>query len=397
MRQCVILVGGKGTRLGSLTKNMPKPMLNVNGRPFLLLLLETIHRYGFEEILLLASHANSIIYDYFKDLTFKNCKIKIIVEDEPLGTGGALINAYDYLDSTFFCMNGDSLIDGNWLAINQKLDDNCSAVIALSKTENASRYGSIELKNDYVIKFDEKTISKSSNLINGGIYIFRKEIFKDFELSQMSLEKDIMPNLVKNNNVKGTIIDGYFIDIGTPESFKEANSRDWQKANKKAIIFDRDGTLNEDEGYTYKTSDLKWKNGAVELIKYLNNKNYFVFVVTNQAGIAKAIYEESDMHKFHNKMQDDLKNMGAHIDKFYFSPYHVDANLQKYKKDSDCRKPKTGMLKKIQSEWNISKENMFLIGDRETDIECANNFSIKSYLYNGHDNLLNIFLEKIHE
>ena len=213
----------------------------------------------------------------------------------------------------------------------------------------------------------------------------------------MSLEKDIIPNLVKNNNVKGTIIDGYFIDIGTPESFKEANSRDWQKANKKAIIFDRDGTLNEDEGYTYKTSDLKWKNGAVELIKYLNNKNYFVFVVTNQAGIAKAIYEESDMHKFHNKMQDDLKNMGAHIDKFYFSPYHVDANLQKYKKDSDCRKPKTGMLKKIQSEWNISKENMFLIGDRETDIECANNFSIKSYLYNGHDNLLNIFLEKIHE
>ena len=171
MKQCVILVGGKGTRLGDLTKNMPKPMVEIDGSPFLLKLLDTVQRYGFEEILLLASHANEVIFNYFKDFKYKGCNIKVIVEEEPLGTGGAIVNAYDSLEEIFFCLNGDSLVDGNWLKLNQYLDGECKSVIALSEIRESSRYGSVTLDNGFVSNFDEKSVQVKSNLINAGIVI----------------------------------------------------------------------------------------------------------------------------------------------------------------------------------------------------------------------------------
>ena len=94
------------------------------------------------------------------------------------------------------------------------------------------------------------------------------------------------------------------------------------------------------------------------------------------------------MHKFHLEMQHQLRNIGAHIDGFYFCPYHIDAKVSQYKLDSDDRKPKTGYkVKKICEEFSLEKENMLMIGDRDTDIQCAENFNISSILYNGIDNL----------
>lgn len=165
--------------------------------------------------------------------------------------------------------------------------------------------------------------------------------------------------------------------------------------NKKAIIFDRDGTLNEDDGYTYKIDKLKWKPGAIELIKFLNEKQYFIFVATNQSGIARGIFSENDMHKFHNTMQSELKKYKAHIDKFYFCPYHTDGVVKKYKKDSIDRKPNTGMLVKIREEWDLDKNNILLIGDKDTDIECAKNFNINGLKYNGKDNLFEFYIRSV--
>ena len=160
---------------------------------------------------------------------------------------------------------------------------------------------------------------------------------------------------------------------------------------KRVLFIDRDGTLNEDRGYTYKAEDLIWKPGAKEFIKNLNKRNYYVFVATNQSGIARGKYSEDDMHKFHNKMQEELMKSGAYVDKFYYCPYHRDGIKLKYKKESNDRKPNTGMLEKITKEWSLNKKNLFFIGDSASDLECANNFKIKGYKYNGKDNLMTIF------
>ena len=396
MRQCVILVGGKGTRLGKLTKNIPKPMIDINGKPFLLFLLDMISRFGFEEIILLASHANKVILDYFEKGIYKNCKIKVILEDKPLGTAGALINAYKQLDDSFFCLNGDSVIDGNWLSLIEYSGKNFDAIMALTKIKSPERYGSIDIDNNIILKFNEKNKFSKTEFINGGIYLLKKKIFKNIEKKYLSLEKDIFPSLVNAKKLCGKIIPGYFIDIGTPESLRLAKKRNWNK-DKKAIIFDRDGTLNNDNGYTFKVEDLKWKKGAKELIKYLNDNNYLVFVATNQSGIARAKYKESDMYAFHNEMQNQLREIGAHIDKFYFCPYHTNAVIKKYKRDSINRKPNTGMLQNIKDEWFLLKKNMYMIGDSIDDIKCASNFKIKSFHYDGKKNLIEVLKENFFE
>ena len=225
MKQCVILVGGKGTRLGELTKNIPKPMLEINNKPFLIYIIETIVRYGFTEIILLASHANKVLIDYFNKNSYKNCKIKIIVEEEPLGTGGALVNAYEHLNDSFFCLNGDSIIEGNWLSLIENFDTNVDAVIGLTETNDSSRYGSIEIQNKKIISFNEKNESSKSKLINGGIYLLRKSIFKNLKKNFISLENDIFPNIVNSGKVNGLKIKGFFIDIGTVKSLEYAKKR----------------------------------------------------------------------------------------------------------------------------------------------------------------------------
>ena len=193
----------------------------------------------------------------------------------------------------------------------------------------------------------KKKESEKSQFINAGIYIFRKQIFKNYKREFISLEKNILPALAEDQKIKGRYVEGYFIDIGTPTSLEEGINRKWGD-EKKAVIFDRDGTLNEDDGYTYKTSDLKWKKGAIDLIKYCNDKNFYVFVATNQSGIAKNKFKESDMHKFHDEMQKQLKKYGAHIDKFYFSPYHVDSLLPDIKKIANIESQILGCCSKYK-------------------------------------------------
>ena len=233
MDQCVILVGGKGSRLGEITAKFPKPMLEVNDEPFLFYLIKQAKSFGFKKILLLAGHAPEQIENYINNLKLENISIDIKKEQAPLGTGGALVNAYNYLDNEFFLMNGDSIIDGNWLSINKFLDDSNDIAIALVKMKDCRRYGTVSLKDNKVTDFIEKNNSSDDGLINGGVYFIKKKIFKGLRVENLSFENDILPFHVKRKKVAGKEIKGFFIDIGIPESLEQARQIDWK--NKKKL------------------------------------------------------------------------------------------------------------------------------------------------------------------
>ena len=127
--------------------------------------------------------------------------IEIIKEKELLGTGGALINAYDLLEDQFFLMNGDSMIDGNWLPINNLLNEENCISMALVKMSDCSRFGSVVLKDNKVISFLEKQNSNSEGLINGGIYCIQKKILRDYKVERLSFENDILSNFVEKQKV----------------------------------------------------------------------------------------------------------------------------------------------------------------------------------------------------
>ena len=160
---------------------------------------------------------------------------------------------------------------------------------------------------------------------------------------------------------------------------------------KPAAFLDRDGVINHEKGYVYKIRDFDWIAGSQEGIKFLNKNNYHVFVVSNQSGIARGIYNEKDVLRLHEYINSELRKINAHIDEFFISPYHP-MIPNKFEKFINLRKPNAGMLELAASRWLIDKKNSFLIGDKATDIECAKNYGIRGHLFND-GNLLD-FIKK---
>ena len=147
---------------------------------------------------------------------------------------------------------------------------------------------------------------------------------------------------------------------------------------RKVLFLDRDGVINKDVSYLYKISDLEWVDGAKEALAYAHSKGYDLIVVTNQSGVARGYYKESDVQILHDYMAHELDRSGAPILHFYYCPHH---------KECECRKPKPGMIKQAIKDYDVNISNSFLIGDSQRDVDAAEAAGIKGYLFKG-SNLL---------
>jgi len=154
---------------------------------------------------------------------------------------------------------------------------------------------------------------------------------------------------------------------------------------RPAIFFDRDGVLNVDTDFVHRPDQFQWIEGAVKAVKYFNDRGYYVFVVTNQSGIARGLYEEDHVKGLHRWMNEELAKLGAHIDAFYYCPHHPEEGNAPYRKACDCRKPEPGLIFQAMQEWPVEKEKSMLIGDHKRDVEAAESAGIKGQLYDGGD------------
>jgi D-glycero-D-manno-heptose 1,7-bisphosphate phosphatase len=387
--QVVFLVGGTGSRLGTLTAEAPKPVLPVGGRPFLDYLLDEASRYGFSRCLLLCGYRAERIRKAYDGRIVHGMRVETAVEIEPAGTGGALTLAADRLDELFFLVNGDSLFDCNWLALcpTGHADRQWTVRMTLAGGIEGNRYGRVELDVENVRAF--MPAGESSLPINAGIYLMRKSVLGAIGGGFVSLEKDILPRLAAQGSLQGRVSKGAFIDIGLPDELARAQKVVPEIVRRPAIFFDRDGVLNEDTGYVYRSDQFRWIDGAPEAIRWANDHGYYAFVVTNQAGVAHGYYEEEHIHRLHEWMRSELSAQGGHIDGFEYCPFHPQGVVQKYCQDSDFRKPGPGMLKKLMADWPVDASRSLLIGDRQTDIEAATAAGIRGHLYSG-GNLLSV-------
>jgi NDP-sugar pyrophosphorylase family protein len=224
MKQCVILVGGLGSRLGSITDRCPKPLLHINGIPFLEYLIRNAIKHNFFDFLLLAGHLGNKVEEFSDSLKCKlNIRIEVVVEDQPLGTGGAILNAAHKLADKFILINGDTFFDCNLTNIfNIELKSPLLGFVTLRESLDSSRYGVIELRGDRITGFIEKSDSITTNLINGGLYLLDRKITKHIPSGFSSLEQDVFPVLSKIGALSGRCYKNFFIDIGVPDDYKLA-------------------------------------------------------------------------------------------------------------------------------------------------------------------------------
>jgi D,D-heptose 1,7-bisphosphate phosphatase len=387
VRQCAVLVGGLGTRLGTLTTRMPKPLLPCGDRPFLAWLMREFVRFGTTEFVLLAGHlAHEIEVQVEKLAALLPRPARIVVAREPLraGTGGALLHARDLLDRRFLLCNGDSLFDCNIARLLCDGESDMAARMLLRHVNDASRYGVVTLEGDRVTAFNERPRSAGSGLVNAGVYLLDRSVIDELSPS-CSLEADILPRLAKRGALQGTVSEGYFRDIGIPEDYASAQQEVPRVFHRRALLLDRDGVINVDHGYVGSRERFDWIPGAREAIRDATDAGWHVFVVTNQSGVARGHYSETAVAALHGWVIEEVRRAGGTIDDIRYCPFHPDASVPAYRCNSDWRKPAPGMLLDLMRTWELDASRCVLVGDKESDMAAAHAAGMRGILFRGGD------------
>jgi D,D-heptose 1,7-bisphosphate phosphatase len=390
VRQCAVLVGGLGSRLGALTANTPKPILPCGDRPFLAWLLREFVRFGVEEFLLLTGHLSAEMEASVHALAALLPRhARIVISEEPVraGTGGAVFHARERLDRQFLLCNGDSLFDFNLAALLSAAAEDGPDVVGrmvLRRLDDASRYGVVVLAGDQVRAFRERPLSNTLGMINAGIYLFDRRVVDELAPT-CSLEADIMPRLAARGALRGTVGTGYFRDIGVPEDFARAKQEIPRVLRRWALFLDRDGVVNVDHGWVGTHDRFEWSPGAREAIRAATEAGWHVFVVTNQSGVARGHYDEAAVLALHAWMTDEVRRAGGTIDDIRYCPFHQDAVVEAYRRASDWRKPAPGMLFDLMRAWELDPARCVLIGDQPSDMAAAEAAGIGGRRYEGGD------------
>ena len=381
INQAVILVGGKGLRLGKITKKTPKPLLKINNKPFLDYLINYFIRFKVTNILLITKYKHELFKKRYHNKKIGKVAIKCIRQNKFLGTSGSIKEVLNKLNDKFFLSNGDTIFDINLFDFQRKFKDKFAGILACSNIQEISkRYSLFNLNGQ--------------KILSSGIYLLKKNNIKKFLICPGSIENDVI-NKIPKNKFKTISYSKKFIDIGTKKDLKRANRFLSNFEKKKCAFLDRDGVINYDFGYVYKQNNFKWKKNIFKAIKFLNDNNYYVIVITNQSGIGRGLYSYKDVESLHDWINKKLFNHGALIDRFYYAPYYKFSKNKKYRKGKNLRKPNTGMFEKAKKEINIDLKRSFYIGDNQTDRKAAKKFKIKYFNVDNKTDLYNLLKKKI--
>lgn len=376
-RSAIILAGGLGTRLRNTVPDLPKCMAPVNEQPFLTYVIRHLLSQGIEKFIFSLGYKHEAIENFLNN-QFLTINFQSVIEEEPLGTGGAIRLACEKAtEKNVLVVNGDTLykIDAPSLF---KFHSNHSALcsITLKPMKNFDRYGVVEINNTNVVtNFKEKQFYPSG-LINGGVYVLDKEKFLEKVFPEkFSFEKDFLEKEYAHSNIYGFIQDSYFIDIGIPEDYSRAQDElKYSQPNLKTVdkswtvFIDRDGVINHEkkDDYIRNWQEFHFYDGAKEALAILSKKFGKIIVVSNQRGIGRGLMTAEDLAAIHQNMTLEIADAGGYIDKVYYCSSTDNKHPD--------RKPNPGMALHAKSDFpDINFSRSLMIGNNSSDMLFARN------------------------
>lgn len=218
---CIVLAGGLGTRLRTVVSDLPKCLAPVGNRPFLAIQMESLAHQGVDSFVLSLGYMADQVIFAIADWS-QNLSVVTVKEENPLGTGGAILNAMNELDlEEILVANGDTFIEADLEPMLEPLDVANDELmrIATVQVSNCSRYGGVQIVNDQIVGFIEKGVAGPGN-INAGLYRLHRRVFEVIPIgTSFSLEHQIMPSLANFGYLSACCLNGSFVDIGVPEDY----------------------------------------------------------------------------------------------------------------------------------------------------------------------------------
>lgn len=421
--KCVIMAGGRGTRISSVASEIPKPMIRISGKPVLEHAIEVLSSQGISDFIITVGHLKEVITNYFGDgsgispATGKafGVKIEYYEEEKPLGNAGALFFIKEKLTEDFLLINGDVLFDvdlGRFLAYHKEK----GGLVTLFTHPNNHPYdsgiiiadGNGEVKT-WLAKEDERP-EYYKNRVNAGLHIISEKVLDiKIDKEKIDLDRDILKPLADKGGMYAYDSSEYVKDMGTPERYA-AVCKDYEHGKiknrnlnrkQKAIFIDRDGTINKYVGFLRHIDEFELLPKVGEAIKKINDSDYLAIVVTNQPVIARGEMDFDELEETHNKMEILLGKDGAFLDKIYFCPHHPDSGYEgersEYKIKCECRKPRPGMLLKAAEEFNIDLSLSWMVGDSANDVKAGKAAGCRTALIGAGEEGQEITVESLYE
>jgi D-glycero-alpha-D-manno-heptose 1-phosphate guanylyltransferase len=381
IKECIILAGGLGTRLKETVPNLPKCMAPVAGKPFLFYVINYLRSQGVEKFIF------SLGYKYL-NAQFSTLDFQCVVEDEPLGTGGAIQFAVTKAtEKDVAIVNGDTLFKVDLHEASLFHNHNMAeCTLLLKPMTNFDRYGVVETNEDNLVNsFKEKQFYKKGN-INGGVYILNIGKFLDEEFPEkFSFEKDYLEKALslpkgRIRRIYGQAQDEYFIDIGIPEDYSRAQNELMQpplylKVIDKSwtLFIDRDGIINHEkkEEYILNWQEFNFYDDAKEALQQFSKKFGKIIIVSNQRGVGKGLMTEADLQNIHQNMKKEIEIAGGRIDGIYYC-------TSTDNKHPD-RKPNPGMAFHAKKDFpGIDLSKSLIAGNKPSDMLFGRNTGMYS-------------------
>ncbi len=384
----MVLFGDFDTRLDACTTATPRSFLLVGGRPFLAWPLRELCRFGVEEAVLLTGPLAGHVRETLDAIAAWLPKpMRLVLAEAPLegGTGGALRHVRGLLHERFLLCYGDFLLSTNLarlLAAWAGDGDDCAGRMLLHLAADASRFGVVETAGEQVVSVRERPARTGTALISAGLYALNRSVLDGIE-ERCSLERDTLPGLAAAGRLRGTVSDGYFVDIGAAESPAQVDSTFPFQLRRRALLLDRDGVLNVDHGWVGTRDRWEWVSGALDAIRCATDRGWHVFVVTNQSGVARGHYGEADVLALHAWVAEQARAAGGTVDDVRYCPYHPEAPLPAYRSVSDWRKPAPGMILDLLRAWEVDPACAVLVGDQPSDLAAAEAAGVAAHLFEG--------------